>query len=231
MPWGSTVYPVRLIWIGASRKQEVTCSQAKTPCLKCLISSPILKINLPPTGMPFPAPASLDSRSTKKVGPIPAESFAKLFSSYLHPLPELKCPPPTRGFSPPRQLHRSTRFLGGQSFPSKICSFSQADQKKKKKQFPHPSGPQWIKGEEGTVRVLFLKQKVKILCLRLQLEYNYPHILQARSSFHAPILSPARVKHLQSSKAHAHSPLEGARSLSLLREKPPREARGCLSCG
>lgn len=140
----------------------MACSQAKTPCLTCLISSLILNITLPPTGMPSPYPrAQLGQQihnEGRSSGRIPAENFPKLFSSYPHPLQGVNAPslPNPGNLSPPRKLHRpscrGTRFLVGQSFPSKICSFSS----RQKSQFPHPSGPPWIKGE-GTVRVLFLK--------------------------------------------------------------------------
>lgn len=148
--------------VGASEKSQVACSQAKTHCLTCLISSLILNITLPPTGMPSPYPRAQLGQQIHNEGR-PAASLQrtspKLFSSYPHPLQGVKAPSLSNpgNLSPPRTLHRlpcrGTRFLVGQSFPSKICSFSS----RQKSQFPHPSGSPWMKGEEGTVRVLFLK--------------------------------------------------------------------------
>lgn len=116
----------------------MACSQAKTPCLTCLISSLILNITLPPTGMPSPYPRAQLGQQIHNEGRLAASlqrTSPKLFSSYPHPLQGVKAPslPNPGNLSPPRTLHRppcrGTRFLVGQSFPSKICSFSSRQKK------------------------------------------------------------------------------------------------------
>lgn len=107
------------VWVGASRNPVVTCSQAKTPWLKCLILSLILKINLPLTGMPSPLPPIKLGQQAQE-GRL--HSCRELPQAFLPPPPlptstlfkELKRPPfPNPGsLSPPRELHRPSALRG-----------------------------------------------------------------------------------------------------------------------
>lgn len=130
-----------------------------------------------------------------KVGCIPAESFPKLFpSSYLHPLQGVAPSLPNPGsLSPPRQLHRppcgGTRFLVGQSFPSKFCSFSS----RQKSQFPPPiwsSVDQRRRGNsKGFIFKIEGKNTLPTAAARTQLSPHTPK----QKFFSCPILIPARV--------------------------------------